>query len=110
MDHLAFAQLLGTYGKFVGAITVVVTLVIVGMQVRQSHGAMSEDNGLSKLASTDESRRAFSSWRIMLTTDPNVSGLWQAGLAEEELDADQRFRFSVLVQEQQFSLNTAFDR
>jgi hypothetical protein len=36
MDHQAFAQLLGNYGEFVGAIAVVVTLAYLAVQVR--HG------------------------------------------------------------------------
>jgi hypothetical protein len=34
MDHQAFAQLLGNYGEFVGAIAVVVTLGYLSVQVR----------------------------------------------------------------------------
>jgi len=36
MDHQAFAQLLGNYGEFVGAIAVVVTLAYLVVQVRQN--------------------------------------------------------------------------
>jgi len=35
MDHQAFAQLLGNYGEFVGAVDVVVTLGYLANQVRQ---------------------------------------------------------------------------
>jgi hypothetical protein len=34
MDHQTFAQLLGNYGEFVGAIAVVVTLVYLSVQVK----------------------------------------------------------------------------
>ncbi|MGD8416350.1 MAG: hypothetical protein PVH91_04780 [Pseudomonadales bacterium] len=36
MDHQAFAQMLGNYGEFLGAIAVVVTLVYLAIQVRHS--------------------------------------------------------------------------
>jgi hypothetical protein len=36
MDHQAFAQLLGNYGEFVGAIAVVVTLGYLAFQIRQN--------------------------------------------------------------------------
>jgi hypothetical protein len=36
MDHQAFAQLLGNYGEFVGAIAVVATLFYLAVQVKQS--------------------------------------------------------------------------
>jgi len=34
MDHQAFAQLLGNYGEFLGAVAVVVTLVYLSVQIR----------------------------------------------------------------------------
>lgn len=37
MDHQAFAQLLGNYGEFVGAIAVVVTLAYLAIQIRQNN-------------------------------------------------------------------------
>ena len=39
MDHQAFAQLLGNYGEFVGAIAVVATLFYLAVQVRHSKRA-----------------------------------------------------------------------
>ena len=36
MDHQAFAQLLGNYGEFVGAIAVVLTLGYLATQIRQN--------------------------------------------------------------------------
>jgi len=40
MDHLTFAQLLGSYGEFVGAIAVVITLVYLSVQIRQNSNAV----------------------------------------------------------------------
>jgi len=36
MDHQEFAQLLGNYGEFVGAIAVVATLGYLALQIRQN--------------------------------------------------------------------------
>ena len=36
MDHLTFAQLLGNYGEFIGAIAVVATLGYLALQVKHS--------------------------------------------------------------------------
>ena len=36
MDHQTFAQLLGNYGEFIGSIGVVVSLIYLGIQVRQN--------------------------------------------------------------------------
>ena len=37
MDHQAFAQMLGNYGEFAGALGVLVTLVYLSVQVRQTN-------------------------------------------------------------------------
>ena len=39
MDHQTFAQLLGNYGEFFGAVAVVITLGYLAVQVRQSNQA-----------------------------------------------------------------------
>jgi hypothetical protein len=39
MDHLTFAQLLGNYGEFIGALAVVATLVYLAIQVRHTREA-----------------------------------------------------------------------
>ena len=43
MDHQTFAQLLGNYGEFVGAIAVVVTLAYLAVQVRYGKRATEEN-------------------------------------------------------------------
>lgn len=40
MDHETFAQLLGNYGEFVGAIGVVLTLIYLSIQIRQNTRTM----------------------------------------------------------------------
>ena len=44
MDHLTFAQLLGNYGEFIGAIAVVVTLGYLAIQIRQGNSAARADS------------------------------------------------------------------
>ena len=39
MDHQTFAQMLGNYGEFFGAVAVVITLGYLAVQVRQSNQA-----------------------------------------------------------------------
>ena len=52
MDHVTFAQLLGNYGEFVGAIAVVATLFYLALQVRHSSEATEANT-----RATEESRR-----------------------------------------------------
>jgi hypothetical protein len=51
MDHLTFAQLLGSYGEFVGAIAVIATLIYLSVQVRHSRSLLDENRrvGLSQV-------------------------------------------------------------
>ena len=44
MDHQAFAQLLGNYGEFIGAIVVVLTLGYLTLQVRQNTTAIRQQS------------------------------------------------------------------
>lgn len=41
MDHQTFAQLLGSYGEFLGSVAVLATLVYLSVQVRQARNQMS---------------------------------------------------------------------
>lgn len=99
MDHQALAQLLGNYGEFVGAIAVVVTLVFVGIQVRQSTRTMAESNKLAQSTTLDESLRHFSQFRRMLATDPGLTRIWIDGRRSGELSEVDSQRFFFLARE-----------
>jgi len=58
MDHQAFAQLLGNYGEFVGAIAVFATLVYLAVQIRQntrSNYVLRGDTARERLFAINES-------------------------------------------------------
>ena len=44
MDHQTFAQMLGNYGEFFGAIAVVTTLIFLSSQIRQNTRALSANS------------------------------------------------------------------
>ena len=52
MDHQAIAQMLGSYGEFVGAMAVVGTLIYLAIQVKQSKSALEANT-----RAIDESRK-----------------------------------------------------
>ena len=113
MDHQTFAQLLGNYGEFVGAIAVVVTLVYLARQIRQNTDATratldcairSDFNRLHELVMTnpnaldlvnrlgdpsiDYQAKAFANW--YLNRFSNVETALNADiLPKEEFDAWQ---------------------
>ena len=51
MDHQAFAQLLGNYGEFVGAIAVVVTLGYLAAQIGLWNRRGNRDESLPEVCS-----------------------------------------------------------
>lgn len=64
MDHQAFAEMLGNYGEFVGAIAVVVTLGYLAVQVR--HSKISTDANTRVL---EENRRLTRETMLFQLTD-----------------------------------------
>jgi len=59
MDHLTFAELLGNYGEFVGAIGVVASLVYLGIQIRQNTTATERSNARQIAAEHSRTLRSF---------------------------------------------------
>jgi hypothetical protein len=59
MDHQAFAQLLGNYGEFVGAVAVVATLFYLALQVRTNTASM-------RTASRQSASIEFRDWNRLL--------------------------------------------
>ena len=93
MDHVTFAQLLGDYGEFVGAIAVFVTLGYLAVQVRQSKEAT-----LANTRSVEQSdkvaraqvRSAITDQIIQINkfvlSDPVLYGAQQKSLSNSILD------------------------
>jgi len=85
MDHQAFAQLLGNYGEFLGAIAIVVTLVYLAAQIKQS----------TKVARSS-TRQATAESMQGLTKDflenREMAEIFVRHLRGEDLDAVDRLR------------------
>jgi hypothetical protein len=99
VDHQAFAQLLGNYGEFVGAIAVVVTLGFLVHQLRQNTRALNESSRLAQINQADENYRDVSRWRGMVTNNAELTEIWHRGTAGEELSDADAERFMQLAYE-----------
>ena len=87
MDHQTFAQLLGNYGEFVGAIAVVVTLIYLAIQVRQNTNA-------ELRSALDLSVRNFIAIRQAVFENSEVSSISFKGLNEpDSLNEEEKYRF-----------------
>jgi len=86
MDHQAFAQLLGNYGEFVGAVAVVVTLLYLSLQIRQN-------TRVSQAASREAVSRIAIELMMGLTADQSRVAFWRRALTNPgSLDGDEKLR------------------
>jgi hypothetical protein len=88
MDHQAFAQLLGNYGEFVGAIAVVATLGYLSVQIRQNTIAMQSSADL-------EAARHFSEQNIRAALNDDITRIVDIGFRGDvgSLNDDERRRY-----------------
>ena len=85
MDHQAFAQLLGNYGEFVGAVAVVISLIYVAAQLRTNTRAQ-------RAGAAWDSETIFSELNFRIAQDPEFAQL-AAKLYEatpDELNSTER--------------------
>ena len=82
MDLMSTAQLLGNLGEFVGAIAVVVTLVYLSLQIRQSNLA----------SQTTAIQGFFDSWDSVGDVDRDFIPIMRKGYTEQwqEISKDER--------------------
>ena len=98
MDHQAFAQLLGNYGEFVGAVAVVFTLFYLAVQIRHSSKVMEQNIRQMEVAALNQHDELVGAWRMNLYTNPHISEIWLKGTVPDvEFDELEQFRFQNLV-------------
>jgi hypothetical protein len=73
MDHQAFAQLLGNYGEFVGAIAVVVTLVYLALQVRHSKDSLEANTAALTAQTRQAAMETAIAELLQLTAIPDIA-------------------------------------
>jgi hypothetical protein len=87
MDHQAIAQILGSYGEFVGAIAVFVTLVYLAVQVRSAR-ADADANSFNSTSSNSIS---------VETAFLQKAEIWVKANEGQELTAEEEFTFNTLI-------------
>ncbi len=98
MDHQAFAQLLGNYGEFLGAIAVFATLVYLAIQIRQNTAAQLTATELAKADVTYKTADGYSRFYQMLA-DEGLAEIWAKAHCDEELSATDEVRLRAMVSE-----------
>lgn len=97
MDHQAFAQLLGNYGEFVGAIAVVVTLAYLAVQIRQNSHLLARANAHADATSIYESQQMYSECFSLLAKDGELAEIYARMLAGERLDGADYVRATAFL-------------
>jgi hypothetical protein len=97
MDHQAFAELLGNYGEFVGAIAVVVTLAYLAVQIRQNSLLLERANTHADATSIYESQQMYSQCFAMLAKDGDLAEIYVRMLADEQLGGAEYVRATAFL-------------
>jgi len=109
MDHLTLAQLLGSYGEFIGAIAVVVTLVYLAIQIRQNTATIQTAESAHRTTIETELNKRFHEWRRDLYTDAELIRIYRAGMLKpEQLEPVDWYRFYNLVYSQFLALGEQY--
>jgi hypothetical protein len=101
MDHLTFAQLLGNYGEFVGAIAVVATLGYLATQVRHSTNMI---GGATEMQLAQE----LTAWHARVTGDAELRAIWDIAAVGDPMTDDQAVRYCWLLGEVFFLYEGAY--
>lgn len=78
--------------EIVGTVAVVISLLYVGVQLRQATRQMEREEN-------NATQAQWQTIRLLLATDRDVARLWHAGLNGDSLDAIDRVRFDRLFSE-----------
>ena len=91
MDHQAFAEVLGNYGEFIGSLVVLVTVVYLAIQVRQTK--------LSVQASSWQSGvNCIIDWNFRLAEDAELLDIFQRGMSDPDaLNSSEQLRLSMIL-------------
>jgi hypothetical protein len=91
MDFMAAAQLLGNFGEFVGSLVVLVTVIYLAIQVRQTRLSVqssSWQNGVNRIID----------WNFRLAEDVELLDVFQRGLSDpDRLTSQEQLRLSLVL-------------
>ncbi len=97
MDHQAFAEMLGNYGEFLGAIAVVATLAYLAVQVRQSKAATEVNTTALHTSSTHALEGIyFQSIANFSSTSENANLIDRGNKDYASLSEEEKFHFGLM--------------
>lgn len=91
-------EALGTIAELVGAVGVIVSLVYVGLEIRQNTRQVEEATRVQRLAQLDAAFETFSRQRLLVAGDSEVARIWLSGVDDPNgLSPVERFRFESML-------------
>jgi hypothetical protein len=90
-------EAIGAIGDFVGGLAVVLTLIYIAFQVRQSSKQIDQHSRALAASTFYAAGDGFNRWSALLVQDETVARIWQRGVAGEELDSAGKLRFNALA-------------
>jgi hypothetical protein len=97
MDHLTLAQLLGSYGEFVGSIVLVATLIYLSVQTRQNTRVLQQNSQMHEATMYRANIDGVMNLQAILAQDTNLALIWKRGLADEDLSDIEKTRFEAFL-------------
>jgi hypothetical protein len=88
---------IGAIGDLVGGMAVVLSLIYVGYQIRQSSRQIELSSRNIEASTYLETGNSFSRWQTLIAADELLADLYLRGLAAEELSQTEALRFSFLL-------------
>jgi hypothetical protein len=90
-------EAIGAIGELVGGLAVVVTLVYIAFQVRQSSKQIDQHSRAMAASTFYSAGEGFARWWALVIQDEAVANLWRRGIAGETLDSTDKLRFNSMA-------------
>ncbi len=86
-------EAIGAIGDFVGGLAVVLTLIYIAFQVRQSSRQLEQNSRALATSSYQLAGQGFNKWFALIIQDEAIANLWRRGLTGESLNPTDKMRF-----------------
>lgn len=88
---------LGAIGEIIGGVAVVISLIYVAGQIRQSAHQLEQNSRQIQASMYHATNDAFYRWFVLIAQDPTLGGLWFRGLRGDPVPEEERPRFNALL-------------
>ena len=90
-------EAIGAIGELVGGLAVVLTLIYIAFQVRQSSKQIDQHSRALDASTFYAAGEGFNRWFALLIQDEAIADLWLRGITGESLNPTDKMRFSSMA-------------